>query len=50
MVNKLWLINKGVVMDMWNYVPQEMRYVVYALLVFAGITIIGIVRLLNKKK
>lgn len=37
-------------MDMWNYVPQEMRYVVYALLVFAAITVVGIVRLLKKRK
>ena len=36
--------------DMWNYVPAELRYVVYALLVFAGLTTWGILRLLTKNK
>lgn len=36
--------------DMWNYVPAELRYVVYALLVFAGSTTYGIIRLLTRKK
>ncbi|AXF85732.1 hypothetical protein DTO96_101466 [Ephemeroptericola cinctiostellae] len=36
--------------DMWNYVPAELRYVVYALLVFAGLTTLGIIRLLIRKK
>ncbi|TDR32786.1 hypothetical protein DFR44_10282 [Hydromonas duriensis] len=34
--------------DMWNYVPAEMRYVVYVLLVFAIVTTVGIVKLLTK--
>lgn len=36
--------------DMWNYVPAELRYVVYALLAFAMVTTVAVVRLLTKRK